>query len=94
MRRRSSPVKVMGCSQAPAVGIDVLAQQGHFDAPGGQKIGNLGDDGLGLPAGLPAPDIRDHAVGAEIVAALHDGHQGRHRSLGPLPGRQFPDTAA
>ena len=55
------------------VGIHVLAQQLDF---GVAKIGHLpgfGQNGVRTPAAFLAAGKRDHAVGAELVAAFDDG---------------------
>jgi len=59
-----------------AVGVHVLAQKGEFPVALVHGLLDFFTDGIGAPAPFPAPDIGDDAVGAEIVAAVHDGYPG------------------
>ena len=56
-----------------AVGIDILADEGDLLDPLAHKMGRLGQNIAKTPADLAAPGIGHHAVGAEIIAPLHDG---------------------
>ena len=55
-----------------AVGVDVLAEEGDLLVAGGNQFLRLPEDVLGAAGALSAPDQRDDAVGAEVVAAVHD----------------------
>ena len=59
-----------------AVGIDVLPQQRDVLIPGGDKLARLGYDVLRQARALAPADIRDDAVSAEVVAAVHDRKPG------------------
>ena len=60
------------------IGVDVLSQQRDLpDAQSGQVV-DLGQYFLVVFAPLPAPDVGDYAIGAEVVAATHDAHEGLH----------------
>ena len=59
-----------------AVGIDVLPQQRDVLIPGGDKLARLGYDVLRQTRALAPADIRDDAVSAEVVAAVHDRKPG------------------
>ena len=73
--------KVHVQTQVPAVGVHVLAQKGDLLIPGGHQLLRLGYHVL-RPAGpLPPPDVGHHAVGAEVVAAVHDGEPGLHAAV-------------
>ena len=69
--------------QVLAVGVDVLAQEGDVPISGLGELPDLGQNVLGPPGPLPPPDIGDDAVGAEIVAAVHDGDPGLDGALPP-----------
>ena len=73
--------EIHGGLQVLAVGVDVLAQEGDVLVPLVHQLPDLRQDVPRLPAPLPAPDIGDDAVGAEVVAAVHDGDPGLHRAL-------------
>ena len=62
-----------------AVGIDVLPDQGDFPNPAGGQVTDLGEDLPARPADLATADMGNDAVGAEIVAALHDGNKAADR---------------
>ena len=66
--------KIEALAQILAVGVDVLAQQGDLTGAVFDELAALGQDVLHLAAALTAADVGDDAVGAEIVAAVHDGH--------------------
>ena len=59
--------------KALAVAVDVLAQQGDLLVACLYEALELGEDVAGLPALLAAADVGHDAVGAEVVAAVHDG---------------------
>ena len=67
--------------QIVAVGVHVLAQQGDVLVPRLHQLPDLRQHGLGVPAPLPAPDVGHDAVGAEVVASVHDGDPGLHALL-------------
>ena len=75
--------KVPGLRQILAVGVDVLAQQGDLLIPLRRQLADLLHDLLRGAAALPAPDVGDDAVRAEVVAPIHDGH--------PRPNPALPD---
>ena len=56
------------------VGVDVLPQQHYFFGSGCSKAFYLFEHPFRRPAALSAPGIRHYAVGAEVVAALHDAY--------------------
>ena len=58
------------------VRVDVLAQEVDLPGPGADFGLHLGQDLGRRAAALPAAQVGDDAVGAEIVAASHDGHLG------------------
>ena len=64
--------KVVAGAKVFAVGVDVLAQQGDLLISLGSQLAHLADDLLRVAAALTAPDIGHDAVGAEVVAAVHD----------------------
>ena len=68
--------KIIVNIQVIAVGVDVLAQQSDVLVPGLHQFPDLLQHTLRVPAPFPAPDIGDDAVGAKIVAAVHDGDPG------------------
>ena len=61
---------------AVAVGVDVLAEEGHLLAPAGGEGFGFPHDADEVAAALAAAGVRDHAEGAEVVAAAHDGEPG------------------
>ena len=68
--------KVLPIRQILAVGVHILTQQGNFLGTVFNETPALGQNVLKFPAPLPTPDIGYDAVGAEIVAAVHNGHPG------------------
>ena len=64
------PIRV----QVLAVGVHILAQQRDLLIPGLYQLPDLGENLLRLAAALTAADIGHDAVGAEVVAAVHDGY--------------------
>ena len=71
-------------SQVLAVGVHVLAQEGDVLIARRNELPCLPDHVLGLAGALPAPDVGHDAVGAEVVAAVHDGEPGLHAAVPPL----------
>ena len=69
--------------QALAVAVHVLAQQSDLLVSGFHQPPELRQDIAGLAALFTAPHIRYDAVGAEIVAAIHDGQPGAELTLAP-----------
>ena len=67
--------------QILAVGVDVLAQEGDVLIPLLHQLPHLGEDQLRVTAPLPAPDVGDDAVSAEVVAAVHNGDPGLQLAL-------------
>jgi hypothetical protein len=66
-----------GGGEVAAVGVHVLAEEGHLEHTVGGEALDLGHE---LPEGtadLPAPDRRDDAVGAGVVATDLEGEPGR-----------------
>ena len=63
---------------AGTVGGDVLPQQRHLAVTVGEERPHLREDRLGIAAAFDAPRVGHHAVGAVVVAAAHDGHEGAH----------------
>ena len=59
-----------------AIGVYVLPQERDLAHAVGHELLALGHDGLERAALLASADVRDDAVRAEVVAALHDGHPG------------------
>ena len=63
-----------------SIGVHVLSQEGYLtDALPGQQF-DLTDDLRQGPTLLPPPEGRYYAVGAEVVAPLHDRHKGTDRT--------------
>ena len=94
--------KVHAGAQVLAVGIHVLAQQGDVLVPFRHQLANLTQNDFRLSAALPTPGVGHNAVGAEVVAAIHDGHpgldfagaaHGQALSNGPFGGGGLKDTA-
>ena len=73
--------KIIAGAQILAVGVDVLPQQGDFPEALGHQLPHLVDDPLRVAAAFPATDVGHDAVGAEVVAAVHDGHPGAGAAL-------------
>ena len=70
--------KIQAAPQVLPIGVHVLAQEIDLFETLCDQFPGFPDHVLRLPAPLPAPDIGDDAVGAEIVAAVHDGEPGPH----------------
>ena len=63
-----------------SIGVHVLSQEGYLpDALPGQRL-DLTDDLRQGAALFPPPECRYDAVGAEVVAPLHDRHKGTDRT--------------
>ena len=65
--------KVDGMFQPLAVAVDVLAQEGDLLIALLDKLPELCQNCGGLAAALPPADVGHDAVGAEVVAPVHDG---------------------
>ena len=65
--------EVHAAVQILAVGIHVLPQQGDVLIALIHQLPGLSEDVLRQAGALPAPHIGHNAVGAEVVAAVHDG---------------------
>ena len=59
---------------ALGVGVDVLPKQRNILVALCHQLANLGNDLLLISAALSAAHIGHDAIGAEIVAAVHNGH--------------------
>ena len=68
--------EVHGLGQVLAIGVHVLAQEGDVFIALLYQAPHLVQDVLRCAGALPAPDIGHDAIGAEVVAAIHDGHPG------------------
>ena len=66
----------IGQRQILPVGVHILSQQGDVLCPVGNEHFRFGENILHPAAPLSTSDIGDDAVGAEIVAAVHDGQPG------------------
>ena len=75
-RHRAEQIEQVGeihrLCETLAIAVDVLPQQGDLLVPGLHQPPELREDVAGLAAFLAAADIRHDAVGAEVVAAVHD----------------------
>ena len=60
--------------------VDVLAEEGNLFVSFRLQVPYLIEDGLHIAAAFPAAGIRHHAVGAEIIAPAHDGHESANRT--------------
>ena len=58
-----------------AVGIDVLSQQGNFLVTLCHEVGHFIEDAFHITAALAATGVGNDAVGTEIVATTHNGHE-------------------
>ena len=72
----SQKLRKAGLAVVLAVGVHILPKQGNLPEALGCRFLYLFHDILRQAAPLPAPYIRYDAVGAEIVAAVHDGNPG------------------
>ena len=75
-----------------AVGVDILAEQRNVLVALGNQLPCLGDNILGSAAALTPAHIRHDAVGAEVVAAVHNG-QPRLDLAVTLQGHALGDIA-
>ena len=62
--------------------VDVLAQEGDLPHAAGDEIARLGEDARGRTAGLGPARVGNDAEGAELVATLLHGQEGRRRAAG------------
>ena len=65
------------------VGVHVLPEQGDVLIALPHELARLGEHRLRLAGTLAPADIGHDAVGAEIVAAVHDRQPGLHRPVAP-----------
>ena len=77
--------------QVPAVGIDILAQQHDLLHAVPDQPAAFVQDLFFAPAPLPSPDIGHDAVGAELIAAVHDIDAGLVGIFAVI-GQVFHDT--
>ena len=76
--------KIVPGLQVLAVGVYILAQEGDLLKALVGQLPYLRHDLIHVAAALPAPDIGDDAVRAEVVAPVHNGD--------PRPGVTLPDN--
>ena len=69
--------------QPLTVAVHVLPQQGDLLIARFHKVAELGKDIAGLAALLAAADVGHDAVGAEVIAAVHDGQPCAELALAP-----------
>ena len=69
----------------PMVRIHILTKQGHLFIALGKAVTGLAYNGMGIPAALRTPGIRDNALRAYIVAASHYGDVCRYSVLVDAP---------
>ena len=74
-------------SEVFAVAVDVLTQQRDVLVPGGDQLPRLGDHVVKAARALASAHIGHDAVGAEVVAAVHDAQPGLH-----VPGAAHGQT--
>ena len=67
--------------QALAVAVDVLAKQGDLFVTFSNQLLELGQDGGRFTAALTPAHVGHDAVGAEIIAAVHDGQPGAEAGI-------------
>jgi len=72
--------------QVQSIGIDILAQEHDFLVAFRHQVPDFQKDVRHQPAAFPAPGVGDNAIGAEIVAAVHDCDQCPVFS-GPMDGQ-------
>ena len=70
---------ILHTNLAFAVAIDDLPQQSDFPHAALHQPAAFAHDILNAPAALASAGVGYDAKGAELVAALHDAHKGRHR---------------
>ena len=75
--------KVDGVFQPLAIAVDVLAQEGDFLVALGHQLLELCQNGGRFTAALPPADIRHDAVGAKVIATVHDGQPGAETGVPP-----------
>ena len=71
-----------------AIGINILSQQGNLFVALFNSFFHLSNNFLRQTAAFPSPDIRNNAIGTEIIAPVHNRHPGRQRSF-PVNGNIF-----
>ena len=64
-----------------AIGIDILTEQGNLTAAGCHKVFYFFQNTFGTAASFSTAYVRHDAVGAEIVAAVHDAHPSAERAF-------------
>ena len=84
--------EITGLRQVLAIGVDVLAQQGDLPAAAVDQGAHVLQNTVLFPAALPAADIGDDTIRAEIVAAIHHGNPGL-RTVLPDNGQPFRNGA-
>ena len=70
-----------------AITVHILAEERDLADTVVHKGTDLPDNALGFSADLFPPDMGNDAIGAIIVAPLHDGNKLGHLTLHPVPGR-------
>ena len=70
--------KVHSAVEVLAVAVHILAKESYVLVAGGYKLSGLGHYGLGTAGTLPTTDIGHDAVGAEVVAAVHNAYPCLH----------------
>ena len=78
--------------QVFAVGVYILTQESDLLCTGFDNLAALSQNVLHFPAAFPTTDIGDDTVGAEIVAAIHNGNPSL-QSLIPQLGQTFCNGA-
>ena len=74
---QAGEIPVATIRSGAAVGVDVLPEQRDLARAGRDQPPRLGQDRRCRPRGLGAARVRDHAEGAELVAALLHGQERR-----------------
>ncbi len=73
--------EVHAAAEIFSVGVHILAEEGDVLISGGNELARLGHDVLRPARALASAHVGHHAVGAEIVAAVHDRQPGLHVSV-------------
>ena len=92
-RRAGQELREPGPAVWVAVGVHVLAQKADLPGPRLHQGGGFLQHGPGRTAFFAPAHIGHHAIGAEIVAALHHGHQGFQPGLAGAGGSKAQDGA-
>ena len=87
-RREAADERGEGDAVAVAVGVDVLPEEGDLDDAARDELAGLGLDPRGRARDLGAAGVGHDAEGAELVAALLHGQEGRRRPPGAAVLRQ------